>query len=255
VNLKFWQKAESLSKENRSFVCVTLVNIRGSAPQNLGAKMLVSLAGLETGTIGGGKVELVAIKDSLKILEFSENQIPKTLTWNLQKDIGMSCGGEVTLLFEHFSASHWPIVIFGAGHIAQALTRVLAPLQCQLTCIDSRKEWLDKLDSIHFIHASEPKEIIKELNPSSFFLSMTMGHAFDLPILYAISQHAPDCPYVGVVGSEVKGQKIKQELKAMGVSDNFISKLKVPMGLDIGSNDPHEIAISIAAELLQVREK
>jgi len=252
--MSVWNKAQELTQQHKSFVTVTLIDIRGSAPQNFGAKMLVSDLGLEVGTIGGGKVELAAIKYAQEILSLVENQKPKVLTWNLQKDIGMSCGGEVSVLFEHFSSSHWPIIVFGAGHIAQAVTRVLTPLNCQLTCIDSRKEWLDKLDKVKNIHAPKSEDIVTQLNPKSYFLSMTMGHAFDLPILYAISQHAPDCPYVGVIGSEVKGNKIKRELKEMGVSDNFIEKLKVPMGLDFGSNDPYEIAISIAAELLLTRD-
>jgi xanthine dehydrogenase accessory factor len=82
---------------------------------------------------------------------------------------------------------------------------------------------------------------------------MTMGHAHDVPILYEIFKSHPDCPYVGVIGSDVKGIKIKRELKELGVSEDFIAKLRVPVGLPIGNNDPNEMAISIAAELLQVR--
>jgi len=82
-----------------------------------------------------------------------------------------------------------------------------------------------------------------------------MGHAHDVPILAEIAKHAPDCPYVGVIGSEIKGQKIKKELGEMGISNAFIQKLRVPMGLPFGSNHPYEIAISIVAELLQVRDK
>jgi len=84
---------------------------------------------------------------------------------------------------------------------------------------------------------------------------MTMGHAFDVPILVEIAKHAPDCPYVGVIGSDVKGLKIKKELEQLGVQKAFIEKLRVPMGLPIGSNHPYEIAISIVAELLQVRDQ
>jgi xanthine dehydrogenase accessory factor len=84
---------------------------------------------------------------------------------------------------------------------------------------------------------------------------MTMGHAHDVPILIEIAKHAPDCPYVGVIGSEVKGTKIKKELEQIGVQKDFIQKLRVPIGLPLGKNHPFEIAISIAAELLQVRDQ
>jgi xanthine dehydrogenase accessory factor len=82
-----------------------------------------------------------------------------------------------------------------------------------------------------------------------------MGHAHDVPILEAISRHAPDAPYIGVIGSKVKGIKIKQELKEMGVNDIFLERLNVPLGLELGNNDPYEIAISITAELIQTRDQ
>jgi xanthine dehydrogenase accessory factor len=166
----------------------------------------------------------------------------------------MSCGGESTFLFEHFHQTHWPIVIFGAGHVGQALTRVLSKLNCHVTCIDSREEWVSKLEGVRAIHHPTPKDLVGTFDPNSFFLCMTMGHAHDVPILLEISKLAPEGPYVGVIGSDVKGIKIKRELAEAGVSEAFIKKLRVPMGLPIGTNHPYEIAISITAELLQVRD-
>jgi len=253
--MKIWDVCQQLSESATAFVTTTIVSVRGSSPQDPGAKMVVTKDGLHFGTVGGGKVELAAIKKSQTLLDHHTVQPPQCLTWNLQKDIGMSCGGEVTFLFEHFPATAWPIVIFGAGHIAQALTRVLKPLPCQLICVDSRKEWLDKLDGIKTLHHPHPKDLVATLNPHSFFICMTMGHAYDVPILLEIAKHAPQCPYVGVIGSEIKGHTIKNELKALDVPLSFIDKLKVPMGLQFGTNHPAEIAISIAAELLMFRDQ
>lgn len=254
VLVTIWNKILELKESNQSFVMVTQIDARGSSPQDVGAKMLVTASGLFFGTVGGGKVEMAAIKKSQAILESNSPQLPLTIKWNLQTDIGMSCGGEVTFLFEHFPATTWPIVIFGAGHVGQALTRILSKLDCQVTCIDSRKEWVEKLENVKAIHHPNPKDVVKDLNPQSYFLCMTMGHAHDVPILHEIAKLAPNCPYVGVIGSEVKGMKIKKELKEMGVSENFIQKLRVPIGLPFGTNHPYEIAISISAELLQVRD-
>ena len=248
-----WEACQKLTNEGVSFVMVTMTGVRGSAPQDVGAKMLVTRDGLHYGTVGGGKVEMAAIKKSKEILE-GEQALPEAVTWNLQKDIGMSCGGEVMFLFEHHHLANWPIVIFGAGHVAQALTRVLSNLNCTVTCVDSREEWIAKLEGVKGIHHPTPKDMVATFSPKSFFMSMTMGHAHDVPILHEISKHAPDCPYVGVIGSDVKGIKIKKELKELGVSEEFIKKLRVPMGLPIGTNQPYEIAISIAAEILQVRD-
>ncbi len=252
--MNLFENCQKLTESGISFVVVTLTTTRGSAPQDPGAKIIVTKDGLHSGTVGGGKVEAAAIKKAQTILESTTVLPPETVCWNLQRDIGMSCGGESTFLFEHYSQTHWPIVIFGAGHVAQALTRVLSKLNCYVICVDSREEWVSKLEGVKAIHHPVPKEVVATLDPKSFFICMTMGHAHDVPILLEISKLAPDCPYVGVMGSDVKGIKIKRELKEMGVDENFLNKLRVPIGLPIGKNHPYEIAISIAAELLKVRD-
>lgn len=253
--MNIWEACQKLTDSSESFVIVTLTSSIGSAPQDPGAKMIVTRTGHHYGTVGGGKVELSAIQKAQNILKNKNQSPPEVITWNLQKDIGMTCGGEVTFLFEHYPQTQWPIVIFGAGHVAQALTRILKNLNCQVTCIDSRSEWLEKLEGIKGIHHPSPKDLIPELDPRSFFISMTMGHAHDVPILAEIARYAPNCPYVGVIGSKIKGIKIKEELQSLGASKEFISKLRIPIGLNIGSNHPYEIAISIVAELLEVRDK
>jgi len=251
--MNLWKECSELNEKGISFVVVTMTTVRGSSPQDPGAKILVTKNGLYAGTVGGGKVEMAAIKKAQSTLDHHEKLPPELVTWNLQKDIGMSCGGEVNFLFEHFPAINWPIVVFGAGHVAQALTRVLSKLNCHVTCVDSREEWISKLEGVKAIHHPSPKDVVKELDPKSFFICMTMGHAFDLPILVEIASHAPNCPYVGVLGSEIKGKRIKHDLQKEGVSHEFIEKLRVPVGLPIGHNHPYEIAISIAAEFLKVR--
>ena len=251
--MSFWQTTKELEDQGQSFVIATLISVRGGAPQDPGAKAIITKDGLAFGTVGGGKVEARVIADSLKIISKTQKIDPIHVKWNLQKDIGMTCGGEVTFLFEYFPAAHWPIVIFGAGHVAQALTRTLERLSCQITCIDDRAEWVDKLSIKGVTHPS-PKDLVKELDPNSYFICMTQGHAKDTPILAEIAKHAPNCPYVGVIGSKTKGITIKRELKEMSVDQAFIDKLRVPIGLPLGTNHPFEISISIAAELLQVRD-
>lgn len=254
--MSHWAKANELEKQNISFVVVTLVNVRGSAPQDEGAKAIVSRNGLEAGTVGGGKVEAQAIDTALEILQSEDPKTPFLITWNLQKDIGMTCGGEVQFLFEHHHQQSWPICILGAGHVSQALCRTLANLNCQITCIDPRDEWLEKLpNKVKAIQADYPENLIVTLPKNSFFISMTKGHAFDVPVLKEIANHAPDAPYVGVIGSSVKANTIRSELKELGVDEGFIESIRSPIGLPIGTNNPFEIAISITAELLQVRDR
>lgn len=242
--------------QGKPYALVTFVSSRGHAPQEIGAKMLVSKNGLEFGTIGGGKLEATALKFcEAKLNEKSSSC--ELLTWNLQKDIGMSCGGEVTLLFEFFSVTPWEIAIFGAGHVSQALCRILLFLDCSIQVFDTRQEWLDKLPAspklkLHY-HAKLP-EVIKELENKSFLVVMTQGHATDLPILEAAFKHK-HFSYMGVLGSDIKSKKIRQELLERGVQAADVEKLHCPMGLDLGTNAPEEIAVSIVAQLIQVRDR
>ena len=250
-----WEVAQKLSTEQRSFVLVTITLIRGDAPQDLGAKCLVTKDGLVAGTVGGGKIEAKAITVAQELLESSQRSAPLQHTWNLQKDIKMTCGGEMTLLFEHFPAAQWTIALFGAGHVGQALSRTLSKLQCQLTVIDSRKEWIDRLAGVPTKLIPTPKEAVRIFTKDTFFICMTQGHAHDVPILEQIFKHFPQAPYIGVIGSKTKALAIKKDLKALGVDDEFLEKLHIPMGLPLGSNDPEEISISIAAQCLQVRDQ
>src|ERR1035437_9599774 len=109
------QPIAQLADQRRDYVVVTLVETRGSAPQVVGSKMIVTKEGLNWGTVGGGKIEAHCIRHCQELLgSAGESHLA---TWNLQKDIGMSCGGEVRLFFDcHFHARS-TISIFGARHV------------------------------------------------------------------------------------------------------------------------------------------
>lgn len=249
-----FESIQKLSTEKENFSIVTIIDIKGSAPQDLGAKCLVNSVGLVDGTVGGGKIEAFAINTAKEMLISEQKEKLKKVTVNLQKDIGMTCGGEVTLLFENFFFDKWNIVIFGAGHVSQALCRTLQPLNCFVTVIDPRSEWTEKLNGIaDKIYTSNPVEIISQLPKDSFFISMTKGHAFDVPVLAEISKHFPKPKFIGAIGSDSKANAIKKDLLELNIEQSFIQQIKIPIGLPIGSNDPYEIAISITAQLLQLR--
>lgn len=253
----YWDVACELQNAAQSFVVVTVVGSRGSAPQDAGAKAIVIANGLHWGTVGGGRVEARAIVYSQELLT-TDKTGPELVTWNLQKDIGMSCGGEITYLFEVHRYTTWPIVVFGAGHVAQALIRTLLNLNCQITCVDNRTEWLDKLpDSFHLkkIHADDPSSVVDRLDKNSYFVIMTQGHAMDLPILKRLYTIYPDAPYIGNMGSKVKGMKLRKELQEFGIKAEVLKDFNCPIGIPLGQNDPYEIAISISGQLIQVRDQ
>jgi xanthine dehydrogenase accessory factor len=255
---EFWSTADRLEAASVPFVVVTMLSTRGHAPQDPGAKAIVTVEGLHWGTVGGGKVEAKAILLAKELLETGGPRPElRVVTWNLQRDVGMTCGGEVTYLFETHRADGWKVVVFGAGHVAQALVRLLAGLECRVTCIDPRPEWTEKMPEssrVRVVLTEDPPAQVAGLEKGSYFVVMTRGHATDLPVLQEIYRKHPDAPYIGLIGSDVKALKVRAELREMGFGEELVAKLRCPMGLPLGGNDPNEIAISIAAELIQVRD-
>lgn len=253
--MNFIDTISKLKNENVNFVVATLVEISGSAPQEVGAKIIVTDDGLYSGTIGGGKIEL-------KIISVAQDLLKQQLKfkfekYNLQTDIGMTCGGVVSISYELYqSQASTTIAIFGAGHVAQELISVLSRLNFNLICIDPRAEWLEKIDkkiNIQIIKTEKMEEIVATLDKNSFIVSLTMGHSFDRPIL--ASALKKEFPFVGVIGSEKKKNTLVKELLDIDKLSKYeVEKLICPIGENFGSNEPAEIAISIAAQLLKKRD-
>jgi xanthine dehydrogenase accessory factor len=248
----------ALERTDTGFVLVVLVEALGSTPQDTGAKMLVTSAGRQAGTVGGGRVEAQAIALAQEMIASGANE-PRLVTWTLKTDVGMTCGGSVKFYFEpHVAAGEaWPIVIFGAGHVSQALLRVLLPLPCSITVCDARAEWLDQLPrarNLRIVQHDEPAELIPTLPDNAFLLCMTKGHATDRPILQrALTER--EFPFIGAIGSEAKAAVLRRELIAAGLAPARAEQFHCPVGLDFGTNHPHEIALSIAAQLLTERDR
>jgi xanthine dehydrogenase accessory factor len=255
-----YEQLVALQREGTAFVLVTLIEALGSTPQDAGAKMLVTASGRHSGTVGGGRVEAQAIAAAQQMLAAGSSVLrPRLENWSLKADVGMTCGGSVKLYFEPHAGSEggWPIVIFGAGHIAQALLPVLLPLPCSITICDSRAEWLDPIRrarNLRLVARESPADLVPDLPPNAFVLCMTKGHATDRPILKRalLERHFP---FLGAIGSDAKAVVLRRELIAEGVPPERAASFHCPLGLEFGTNHPHEIALSIAGQLLSERDR
>ncbi len=253
----FVEQLAELSRSGQPFVCVTLVEAIGSTPQDTGSKLMAGKNGLLFGTVGGGRVEQKALQYVSEILSDRRDDRPALVEWNLQRDVGMTCGGVVKLFFEAYNLHDWHVVVFGAGHVSQALVVCLLSLNCRITCIDPRSNWLDLLPEspqLKRILIDEMPGEVAHLQPTDFVVCMTMGHRTDRPILEAILQRGITLPYLGVIGSQAKRKVLVRELMAAGFSQESAEGFRCPLGLRLGTNHPGEIAISIAAELIQCRD-
>ncbi len=269
----FIERLAEMSNSGVPFVCVTMVEAVGSTPQDTGSKMLVTAEGLVTGTVGGGRVEAKAIQQAQAMLaskgvedrgrEVKEPCPPHPpscllLEWNLKRDVGMTCGGSVKLFFESYNHSDWRVVVFGAGHVAAAVVECLGPLDCHVTCIDPRPEWLERIPvraRLRKLRCDEPRSIVAELPADAFVVCMTMGHATDRPILEEIFRQGRQFPFLGVIGSKAKRAVLVKELTAAGTAAEQAEAFHCPIGLDLGTNQPGEIAISVVAQLIHERDR
>lgn len=238
-------------------VLVTVIAIRGSYPQQIGSKMVVVEQGLRAGTIGGGKIEAWAIEQAQKYLGNYLTPSISSHVINLLTELSMSCGGEVTLLFERLPSIQKPLVaVFGAGHVGQKLAPLLCDLHFPVQIMDSRPEWLHQLPEkplLRKIHVATEKmpELISTLPSGAMIASVSMGHWLDFPIVREALQR--DCfLFVGSIGSRSKATKLRRDLLESGISAHSIERLVCPLGLDLGGQDPMEVALSIAAQLQQV---
>lgn len=237
-------------------VTVTIVDTVGSVPQDRGAKAIVTADGLHFGTVGGGKVETKAIAEAQKMLRGEIADTTHFVQWNLNKDVGMTCGGIVKLYFEAHNAGRWKIVVFGAGHTAQALVSLLVHLDCHLTCIDPRNEWLSRLpDSpkLTKVRSDDMPSLVAKLPEDAYVVLMTMGHTTDKPILIEILR-TRTFPYLGVIGSEAKANILRRDVAEAGLPPEMQRAFFCPIGLELGTSHPWEIALSVAAQLVQVRD-
>lgn len=253
-----WSQIGEAATAGRSGVVVTLTGARGSIPGTIGAKALVGESGIQVGNLGGGKVEAAVVREANR-LQAENGPCVQAVTWNLQHDLGMTCGGEVSFLFECLGGSDsWHIVVCGAGHVAQALVPLLSSLACRIDVIDPRPEWLSRFRPHLAVSTHGGEDYLgaarRVIGSNSFVICVTQGHATDLPIVKWVLENFPAIPFLGVIGSEVKRAKLLGELRAADLNDDLLEKVTCPLGLPIGGNHPSEIAISIAGQLLEKRD-
>jgi len=237
-------------------VTITVVDTVGSVPQDRGAKAIVTHDGLKFGTVGGGKVETKAIAEAQGMLRGDIAETTRFVQWSLNKDVGMTCGGMVKLYFEVFNARRWTIYLFGAGHVANALANLLVHLDCRVVCIDPRTEWLERLPKsprLTPIETSDMPAMVHSIPDDAFVVLMTMGHTTDKPILIEILR-TRQFPYLGVIGSNAKALVLRRDVAEAGLPPEKQSEFYCPIGLDIGTNHPYEIAVSVVAQLLERRD-
>lgn len=252
--------AQQLRRDGTAGVLVTVIEVRGHAPRDPGAKMLVS-ADRSWGSVGGGNLEESAIRRARKLIasgatgcELQESK----LTERSHNEHGRQCcGGTVTLLLEPLPARP-AIAVFGVGHVGYELARILARLPIRLHLIDSRAEQLDRVRLAELVegsadvavhHAVLGEQVLERLPAGTHVLIMTHDHAEDFALCDA-ALRLPALGSIGLIGSSAKWARFRSRLADAGHAAAVIDRIECPIGLpEVAGKDPAVIAIAVAAAL------
>lgn len=257
MNLRFYEKVIEWTRAGRRVAVVSIVETVGSTPRKTGAKMLVTDRMELYGTVGGGCVEadvIFAARDVLRTLK------PHLVRVDIKKknpaEIDMLCGGEITFYVEPVMPD-MTLLICGGGHISKALAHVCHGLDFRLVVVDDRPQFANKE---RFPTADEtvccPYEELGDkvtLTDTTFAVTVTRGHSGDEVCLRSLL--ASSAPYIAMIGSSSKWANLRGNLLESGYTREQLDRVITPAGLDIGSVTPEEIAISVAAQLVQFRAR
>lgn len=254
-------------------VLVTVTGSSGSVPRSAGARMLVGKSGYIGGTVGGGAVERRSIDVALQVLQDRRSrQEHFCLRPNEVEDLGMICGGDMELSFDYFPAGDEAalalcgsldaqskqaglVYVFGGGHVAQALVPVLAGVEFRCVVLEDRAEFCrPEL----FPGAEDCRLIDFDRIPDSvcmgaedYAVILTRGHKCDQAAVAAALK--TPARYIGVIGSRRKSAQVFANLRDLGFTDGDLRRVTTPIGLPILAETPAEIAVSIAAQLIETR--
>lgn len=232
-------------------VCVaTVVGAKGSTPRNMGAKMVIWEDGRTMGSVGGGELERRVLAAAQQV--FATGQ-PVRLEFSLRNegDAGI-CGGEAEVFLETVFTKP-RLVIIGGGHVGRALCHLAVMLDFRVVVMDTRE--LDRSlfpDSAELVRLESYERIPREwFDARTYAVIMTPNHVGDREALVQLV----DVPlaYLGMIGSRRKVEQTFGYLREQGVSEEALARVHAPIGLDIAAETPMEIAVSIAAEIIQER--
>lgn len=250
---------------NRRPDCVLseVTDVRGSAPRDAGAWMLVA-RDMIFRTIGGGQLEYMAIDHARKILVGGRDS---SMDVPLGPEIGQCCGGRVGLSFRRVNrglaeeliakvdaeiSTRPHVYVFGAGHVGDALAYSLSLTPVRVILVDTREAELMAVDApgVETCLAALPEQVVRSAPPGSAFIVLTHDHALDFLIVTEALQRG-DAVYVGMIGSKTKKATFKNWLKREIGRDDLFDNLICPVGGSVVKDKrPEVIAALAAAEVL-----
>src|SRR5512139_3056912 len=238
----------------QSAALCTVIKSSGSVPRHSTSKMLVFADGRFVGTVGGGGMEQRTIEEARTVARLGQAKI---VEYNLvdpqQGDPGV-CGGTVEIFIEPIQPPP-AVVIIGAGHVGKATAHLAKWLGFRVAVLDDRAEFVTPAwipDADEYLPGAVIDQLPNaRLNAQTYIVAVTRGYNIDVGILPTLLDY--DVAYVGVIGSKRRWVQALNELRTKGVAEEKLSRVHAPIGLELNAETPEEIAVSIMAEVIMLK--
>ena len=253
MDRRLTREALRLLEAHQSFVRATVVRTVGSVPGKLGASMIVRADGSSLGTVGGAALEerVKALAESVFRARHGDLH-----HFELSRDrpggIPSLCGGSVDIALE-FVAARPNLLLWGAGHVAQALAALLPTLEVDYSVADDRPDLAsaERFPAADRVEVVAPADLFERFDPAAFTHLYVLGYDAekDRAALRTALERFPN--FIGMISSEAKRSQMFRTLRTEVVAAEALARVHAPVGLDIGAESPPEIAVSIVAEIVR----
>lgn len=253
MDARIARRIGTLAEEGRSFAVCTVAKAQGSVPGKTGATMLVHRDGATEGTVGGAGLEEKVRQAALRALDAGKGDL---MTFDLAnwKPEGLDsvCGGTVHVAIDVVLAGP-RVLVYGGGHCGKALADVLDTLGWRYVVVDARAAFAnaERFPRALATHGGvDPAKWTEDADLSAFTHAYVLGHSHhvDTDTLTALAPRFDG--FIGLIGSQAKKKSMFERAREAGVPEDALARVKCPIGLDIGSETPEEIAVAVAAEIM-----
>jgi xanthine dehydrogenase accessory factor len=248
--LNIYEEVVRIRHKGGSAILATLISVDNVFPKEGSSKVLMKASGEMVGFMSGGEsLERRVLSEGGALLK---ERKPKVIILSSEKDD--SPWKEMEILLEPIFSDP-TVYIFGAGHVSQQLAHHAKRVDFKVVVIDDRQIFAnrERFPEADEVIVSEFEKSFNHLNidDASYIVIVTRGHLYDGFVLeQAIKTNAR---YIGMIGSKKKIQTLYQDLMKKGIYKETLDRVYAPIGIDINSETPEEIAVSIVGELIKVR--
>ena len=249
-SLNIYREVLKIKQQGGAGILATVISVDGASHKKEGVKVFIKASGEKTGSLFmGEELEGRILKEAERLL-----RVKKIEVMTVSSAETAHPWKKIEVLLEPI-ISEPTVYIFGAGHISQQLVPLVKKIDFKTVVIDDREMFAnrDRFPDADEVIVTEFEKAFEQLtiDQSSYIVIITRGHLYDGLILDRAVK--TDAHYIGMIGSKKKIQTLYQILLKKGIPKEALDKVHAPIGLDIHSETPEEIAVSIVAQLIMER--